>query len=130
MNKPEQAFATKLKNWLLKTKPAYSMAVEVKVATGQSFAIGDIRKSQWATLLKLSEGIPVAHKISDGKAGSKLVDLLYLNPDAVRIIPMIAIKFMDSKKCYLVDFNHFKKAKADGHKSIKEVWFQNCIIKM
>ena len=131
-SKAEQAFSTKLKNHLLKTKPEYSMAIEVKVvAKGSRFAFSDIRKGQWATLLKLSEGIPVAHKISDGSAGSKLVDLLYLNPDAVRLIPMVAIKFSESKKSYLVDFNDIKKLKVQyGFKSTDEGYLQPYLIKM
>lgn len=130
MNKAEQSFSTKLKNHLLKTKPEYSMAIEVKVAKGKSFSFSDIRKGQWATLLKLSGGIPVAHKISDGSAGSKLVDLLYLHPDGINVLPMVAVKFADSKKMYMIDFLAIKNMKEAGEKSYKEEYLNRWRIKM
>ena len=131
MNKPEQAFATKLKNHLLKTKPEQSMAIEVKVvAKGKTFNFNDLRKGQWATLLKLHEGIPVAYKISDSSMGSKLVDLLYLHPDGINVLPMVAVKFADSRKMYLVDFGRIKLGKDHGEKSMKEELMKLWIIKM
>ena len=130
MNKAEQAFATKLKNHLLKTRPEESMAIEVKVAKGKTFNFNDLRKGQWATLLKLYEGIPVAHKISDSSIGSKLVDLLYLHPDGVNVLPKVAIKFADSKKMYLVDFLAIKNLKNAGLKSVKEQYLNRWVIKM
>lgn len=120
MNKKEQLFATKLKNYLLATKPEYSMAVEVKITEYKTFNFNEIRQSQWATLLKLHEGIPVAHKISDGKMNSKLVDLLYLNPDAVRIIPYVAVKFAKSSRCYLINFDYIKKCRNSKSISVYE----------
>ena len=130
MNKAEQTFATKLKNHLLKTKPEQSMAIEVKVVKGKTFNFNMLRKGQWATLLKLHEGIPVAYKISDSSMGSKLVDLLYLHPDGINVLPMVAVKFADSKKMYLVDFEAIKNIKEAGQNSVREVYLNRWVIKM
>lgn len=130
MTKSEQTFATKLKNHLLKTRPEQSMAIEVKVTKGKTFNFNSIRKGQWATLLKLHEGIPIAYKISDSSMGSKLVDLLYLHPDGINVLPMVAVKFSDSKKAYLVDFGRIKLETVQGKKSMKEDTMNMWLIKM
>ena len=107
------------------------MAIEVKVTKGGTFNFNDIRKGQWATLLKLYHGIPVAYKISDSSMGSKLVDLLYLHPDGVNVLPMVAVKFADSRKMYMINFHNIVQQKASGLNSIKESTIdESQIIKM
>lgn len=117
MRKAEQTFATKLSGYLRRTQPEYSMAIEVKECDTR-FDFADLRKGQLATLRKLERGIPIAHKISDSSMGSKLVDLLYLHPDGVNVLPMVAIKFTGSKKSFLLPFRIIDGFMQNGFKSI------------
>ncbi len=118
MNKTEQQFCTKLSSWLKTTAFEYSMAIECKVCDTR-FSISDIRPGQWAVLMKLKEGIPVVHKIADNGSGSKLVDLLYIYPDAVRFIPYVAIKFGNGHS-YLIPFDVVYGFKIRNAKSFSE----------
>lgn len=118
-NKPEQKFCTELADHLKMTKYPNTAFIEVKVADGDRFNLGSIRKSQFATLTKIIRGIPVHHKISDGSAGSKFVDLIYVNPIG-RVEALVAVKFNKSKRVYLLPFDAISGLVMMGRKKLSE----------
>ena len=129
MNKPEQTFATALKNQLIKQKFPFNALIEVKVAEEKSFYPKDLRKSQKAVINKFTLNIPLAHKISDSSVGSKFVDLIYINPLANRTEVYVAIKFMQSKKWYLVPTEFIQYWTTDNAPAIPEYLLSKFLFK-
>lgn len=120
MNKKEQLFATKLKNWLIAEKFTRNALIEVKVTETSRFNPKDLRPSQKAVINKFVAGIPFGYKISDSSVGSKLVDLIYINPLAIQTRIYVAIKFNKSKHCYLVPMRIIKDWTADDADTVPE----------
>ena len=116
-SKSEQAFCTKLANWLKKTNHPQSMLVECKVTENPYFKVSDIRGSQTATFNRLLQGLPIAHKISDKGSGSKLVDLIYISPKNTQMKPYVAVKI--KRSAYLVPFQVISPALG----RIPEAWW-------
>lgn len=102
MNKDEQEFCSWLGAHLKSTNHRQSMLAEVKVAYNGFFHPKKIRKSQVGALNRLKDGLPIAHKISDGGVGSKLVDMIYISAQSTKLKPFVAIKFKRSGNSYLV----------------------------
>jgi len=111
MNKQEQDFCTQLSNWLRKTGHEQSMLCEVKVVKEGNFLWSQMEKSQIATLNRLEEGLPIAHKIGDKSPGSKLVDLLFISKHNTPLEGYIAVKFMKSGSAYLVPYGNISMFK-------------------
>lgn len=121
MNKREQTFCTWLRGWLIKTKPDSSMLIEAKVEdTGSEFHTNQIRKSQLGTLNRLDANLPIAHKISDGGVGSKLVDIVYISPGHTGFKGMVAVHFMQSKTKYLFPYVLVMNYRDNGETTIPE----------
>lgn len=101
-NKDEQRFCSWLGAHLKKTNHRQSMLIECKVAYTDVFEPKEIRKSQVGSLNRLQDGLAIAHKISDGGVGSKLVDMIYVSAYNTKLKPFVAIKFKRSGNSYLV----------------------------
>lgn len=102
MNKSEQLFCSDLGAYLKTTDHKQSMLIECKIAKSDFFYPKEIRKSQIGALNRLAARLPIAHKISDGAVGSKLVDLIFISSRNTPLKGFVAIKFKVSGSSYLV----------------------------
>lgn len=97
------------------------MLIEAKVEEkGSEFHINQIRPSQLGTLNRLDANLPIAHKISDGGVGSKLVDIIYVSPKHRAFRGMVAAHFIQSRSKYLFPYSLVMNYKDNSQKTIPE----------